>query len=69
MTIKQQDNVVTFEFAQKLNPAGLKRLREFARYLELGSGMKKVKQSEIDKLAREITKSAWMKSKKRLLKP
>ncbi len=57
---------VTIKVSKKVGRAGIKRLTDYARFLEINKDApKKVDKKKILELADEITAAAWIKFKKK----
>ncbi len=58
---------VTISFSRKVGSSGIKKIKEYIEFLELNADApkRKVPKAVINKLADEITKSAWEKLKKK----
>lgn len=59
-------NYVTIKVSKKIGKAGIQRITDYARYLEINTNApKKVSKKKINELAEEITAAAWEKFKKK----
>jgi predicted trehalose synthase len=58
---------ITISFSSGTDIFGIQRLIEYARYLEATS-KSKAKQSDIDKLADEVSSNWWNRNKERFLR-
>lgn len=57
---------VTIKVSKKIGAAGIKRIRDYARLLEINKDApKRISQKKITELADEITASAWEKLKEK----
>ena len=57
---------VTIKVSKKVGRAGIKRLTDYARFLEINKDApKKIDKKKILELADEITAAAWIKFKKK----
>lgn len=68
MTMEVVDkDYVAIKVSKKIGKAGIKRLTDYARYLEINKSTpkKKVSKKVIKELADEITTAAWEKLKKK----
>ena len=68
MTVEIIDkNHIAIKVSKKIGKAGIKRLTDYARYLEVNKDApkKKVSKKVIKELADEITTAAWGKLKKK----
>lgn len=67
MTVEINDkDYIAIKVSKKIGKAGIKRLTDYARYLEINKDApKKVSKKMIAKLADEITAAAWEKFKKK----
>lgn len=64
-TISEKE-YVTIKVSKKVGKAGIKRLTDYARYLEVNKDApKKVSKKKIKELADEVTAAAWEKFKKK----
>ena len=64
-TIGEKD-YVTIRVSKKVGKSGIKRLTDYARYLEVNKDApKKVSKKKIKELADEITAAAWERLKKK----
>jgi hypothetical protein len=64
-TISEKE-YVTIKVSKKVGKEGIKRLTDYARYLEVNKDApKKVSKKKIKELADEITAAAWEKFKKK----
>ena len=67
MIEETKDNeYISIRISKKVGAAGINRVKNYVKFLEINSTIakKKVPQSVINKLSREINKSAWEKFKK-----
>jgi hypothetical protein len=57
---------VSIKVSKKIGAAGIKRIKEYVRFLEINKDApKKVSQKKITELADEITAGAWEKLKQK----
>jgi NADH/NAD ratio-sensing transcriptional regulator Rex len=57
---------ISIKVSKKIGTAGIRRLQEFARFLEINKDApKKVSKKKITELANEITAASWVKFKKK----
>jgi predicted trehalose synthase len=61
------DNQIIISFSSSTDTFGIQRLIDYAKYLEATS-KSKAKQSNVDKLADEVSSNWWNKNKHRFLK-
>ena len=67
MTVERIDNekiVITFRNA--VDTFGIQRLIDYARYLE-ATALSEAKQSDVDRLAEEVSSDWWNKNKNRFI--
>lgn len=67
MIIERTKSEIVIRVSSKANTFGLQRLMDYLRYQEL-TASSKAKQSDIDKLAREVNKNWWKKNKHKFIK-
>jgi hypothetical protein len=60
------NNSITISLSQGADIFGIQRLINYARYLEATS-QSKARQSDINKLADDVTKSWWQRNKERFV--
>lgn len=68
MTVEVIDkDYISIKVSKKIGKAGIKRLTDYAHYLEINKDVpkKKVSKKVIKELADEITAAAWEKLKKK----
>ena len=64
-TVSEKD-YITIRVSKKVGKEGIKRLTDYARYLEVNKDApKKVSKKKIKELADEVTAAAWGKFKKK----
>lgn len=72
MVVEKKDREkITVSFSAKVGSKGLNRIKSYIEFIELSNSMprKKISQSVINKLADEVTASAWQRlAKERGLK-
>ena len=61
------NNQIIISFSSGTDVFGIQRLIDYAKYLEATS-KSKVKQSDVDELAKEVNANWWSKNKHRFLK-
>lgn len=66
MLIKRTNSEIVIRVSSKINTFGLQRLMDYLKYQELTS-ISKAKQSDIDKLAREVNKNWWNSNSHRFI--
>ena len=62
-----ENNKITISISSGTDVFGIQRLIDYAKYLEATS-KSKAKQSDIDKLADDVSRNWWEKNKHRFLK-
>lgn len=62
---RSEKGIITITLSEKVDSFGLQQLLDYAKYLE-ASAKSKAKQTDADKLAKEVNKS-WFKKNKHLL--
>lgn len=67
MTIKRTNNEIIIRLPSYVNTEGLQRFVDYLNYLE-ATAKSKAKQSDVDKLAKEVKKGWWTKNRKRFIK-
>jgi hypothetical protein len=61
-----EKDYVTIRVSKKVGKAGIKRLTDYARYLEVNKDApKKISKKKIEELADEVTAAAWERLKKK----
>lgn len=66
MIIERTKSEIIIRISSKVNTYGLQRLVDYLNYQELTTGIK-VKQSDIDALAREVNKNWWSSNKEKFI--
>ena len=66
MLIERTNSEVIIRLPSSVSTDGLQRLIDYLSYLEVTS-KSKAKQSEVDKLAKEVKKGWWKKNRKRFI--
>lgn len=66
MLIERTESEIVIRVSSKVNTFGLQRLMDYLKYQELTS-TSKAKQTDIDKLAREVNKNWWNANKHRFI--
>lgn len=66
MIIERTKSEIVIRVSSKVNTYGLQRLVDYLNYQELTTGIK-VKQSDIDALAREVNKNWWNSNKEKFI--
>lgn len=64
---RPNNNQITITVSSSIDSYGLQRLIDYAQYLE-ATAKSKAKQSDVDKLAKEVKKGWWKKNRSRLVK-
>jgi hypothetical protein len=64
LIIERTKSEIVIRVSSKVNTLGLQRLVDFLRYQEITADCK-VKQSDIDALAKEVNKNWWESNKQR----
>lgn len=64
---RPNNNQITITVSSSIDSYGLQRLIDYAEYLE-ATAKSKAKQSDVDKLAKEVKKGWWKKNRSRLVK-
>lgn len=67
MLIERTNNEVIIRLPSYVNTEGLQQLIDYLTYKELAS-KSKAKQSEVDKLSKDVKKGWWNKNRKRFIK-
>lgn len=68
MLIKRtRNNQITITVSSSVDSFGLQRLIDYIKYLE-ATAKSKAKQSDVDKLARDVKKGWWKNNRKRFIK-
>lgn len=67
MLIERTSDEVIIRLPAYVDTEGLQRLVDFLSYKEV-TAKSKAKQSDVDKLAKEVKKGWWKKNKSRLIK-
>lgn len=67
MLIERTDSEVIIRIPANVDVTGLQRLIDYLSYKEITS-KSKAKQSEVDKLAKEVKKGWWKKNRSRFVK-
>ena len=67
MLIERTDSEVIIRIPANVDITGLQRLIDYLSYKEITS-KSKAKQSEVDKLAKEVKKGWWKKNRSRFVK-
>ena len=68
MLIKRtRNNQITITVSSSVDSFGLQRLIDYVKYLE-ATAKSKAKQSDVDKLARDVKKGWWKNNRKRFIK-
>ncbi len=65
MLIERTSNEVIIRLPSYVDTEGIQRLVDYLSYKEVTS---KAKQSEVDKLAKEVKKGWWVKNRSRFIK-
>ena len=60
-------NSLTITFSSPVDSYGLQRLIDYVKYLEV-TAKSKAKQSDVDKLAKDVNAFWWARNKKRFIK-
>jgi len=66
MLVERTNSEIVIRVSSKINTFGLQRLMDYLKYQELTS-TSKAKQSDIDKLAREVNKNWWNSNSHRFI--
>ena len=66
MLVERTNSEIVIRVSSKINTFGLQRLMDYLKYQELTS-ISKAKQSDIDKLAREVNKNWWNSNSHRFI--
>ena len=64
---RTRDNQITITVSSSVDSFGLQRLIDYVKYLE-ATAKSKAKQSDVDKLARDVKKGWWKNNRKRFIK-
>ena len=67
MLIERTNNEVIIRLPSYVDTEGLQRLIDYLSYKE-ATGKSKARQSDVDKLAREVKKGWWKKNRSRFIK-
>ena len=67
MNIQRTNNEVIIRIPSYVNALGLQRLIDYLCYKE-STAKSEAKQSDVDKLAKELKKGWWKKNRKRFIK-
>ena len=67
MIIERTDNEIIIRIPSNTKTETLQRFIDYLRYKEITS-MSKAKQSDIDKLAKDVKKGWWKKNRSRFIK-
>jgi hypothetical protein len=67
MLIERTNSEVIIRLSSNVDTEGLQRLVDFLSYKEATS-MSKAKQSDVDKLSKQVKKGWWTKNRSRLIK-
>jgi hypothetical protein len=67
MLIERTNSEVIIRLSSNVDTEGLQRLLDFLSYKEVTSESK-AKQSDVDKLAKQVKKGWWSKNRSRLIK-
>jgi len=62
----KEKNKITVSFSPNVGATGIKRIKNYIEFLEMGSTSKKnVSQKEISSIAKDISTAAWLKMRKK----
>jgi hypothetical protein len=67
MLIERTSREVIIRLPASVDTIGLQRLIDYVKYLE-ATAKSKAKQSDVDKLARDVKKGWWKNNRKRFIK-